>query len=351
MARRFNEKDHPRHPRGSGDGGQFREKGSVPTPRKPKAGDSDFNKRQKKRAAAKKTAPAKKAAAPKKAPAKKATPPKKAAPAKRVMLEQSADLSDLPEEQRPAYMAVLRAAATHGVHKTGDRDRDRMIDNLVTEGFLVPIGQRSFGVTEKGFGMTGERKAFGQHAWAERIDADIQAKRIEMDPGTYGDEDDENFRDSISWGSRVEELLADEGLHGEIDPNDRVDHPDPDEYAQWLIDNGMTQSLSDMFPDEDFAAGPTPEDLAGQARQTERRNYFNALIEEARSFAEADEEEGDESPELRGQIAILERAMRTGTKEEMDAAASHLRRMLTISYADEDEMPEIPPSVQYRPSV
>lgn len=81
----------------------------------------------------------------------------------------------------------------------------------------------------------------------------------------------------------------------------------------------------------------------GQTDRGRRERYNQAMLAEALGYA-ADNEEDDEEPddELEAQVELIEAARARGDDQAWDSAIDHLRTMLLISYADEEDLPEAP---------
>ena len=88
-------------------------------------------------------------------------------------------------------------------------------------------------------------------------------------------------------------------------------------------------------------AGPATPDDAPSNNALD--GYAADLLNEAMAYAVDNEDEQDE--ELNAQIGMLESAIAGGDAAEVASRARHLRGMLLISYADDEDLPEAPPDL------
>lgn len=244
--------------------------------------------------------------------------------------------------------------------------------------------RRSSGMTAREgvghFGEFGAAKApMGHPGWHGEEGGPF---RTGLDPGEI--EDDEDMRPPWEggppddddhflrqWQGRLNSIVRERGLEPEeVLPEDADElnsyyeqyQADPAELVDYLMEqSGLPGGRSDLT-DPPLAEGDnfeqpgrlTNQEVASILWSANRPppnrerdadpvhdNYNEHIVEEAIGAQEVNADDAD--AELDAQIELVQELRRRNKFSQWDEAVDHLRRMLTISYLDEDDLPPLPP--------
>lgn len=233
---------------------------------------------------------------------------------------------------------------------SGGRFRDRVGSTGWAMRLNSMLGGRR-GASEKTIGRAGGRSDLG-----DTSAADLRRTVAESDAdfATVTNPDVGGFTSPQALAVRLEGLGDPDrarAVLGRLTPGQQAGiathmkapvHPD-DEMTQGIIDK--------LFPEQYRARlrGLTNQDVADALAPERDRSvhdaYNSLVLDEAMEFLPAlgEEDDDDFDEDLNAQIQIVINARNRGNKEDWDYAIDHLRRMLTLGYMDEDELPPLPP--------
>ena len=195
-----------------------------------------------------------------------------------------------------------------------------------------------------------------QRDWEFKVNALVRERGLEPDEIIGEDGIDEHYEQyQVDPAGLVDYLMEQQGL-----PGGRSD----------LVDVGEIEPRAGTFignvPETHGNARPMAEPTAEQRRMDEGGNlprltnqevaqmlapqrdhamhdaYNSEVIGEAEAVHAQNVEDGEVDSELSAQIHRVMTLSARGDHSALDEAVDHLRRMLTLSYMDEDELPPLP---------
>jgi hypothetical protein len=139
------------------------------------------------------------------------------------------------------------------------------------------------------------------------------------------------------------------GRSGDYTPQATVDQFNEQAILDKLFPEAHRARLRGMAEQERMDEGGnlprlTSQEVAqalGSDRATHNK-YNDHIRGEAIAAEEENRADGDSDEELLAQLRIVNAAKARGDLAAWDSAVDHLRRMLTLSYLDEDELPPLP---------
>lgn len=177
------------------------------------------------------------------------------------------------------------------------------------------------------------RERVGSGGWAARLNAMLGGRRGASErqvrrAGGRSDLGDVDYRDPDSPEMRDAERQIAAGLAGPA-------RGTADYEPQPMADGGNLPRLTNQ---------EVADALAPQRDRAAHDAYNSTILDEAMEFLPAlGDEDEDFDEELDAQIRIVINARNSGNNEDWDYAVDHLRRMLTLGYMDEDELPPLLP--------
>lgn len=143
--------------------------------------------------------------------------------------------------------------------------------------------------------------------------------------------------------------LVEDGYDGEFDDDDYdMDLEDAIDLAVEAIEEHAGQQEIDRLIDivaaiynSHYSGVPGPE-YTIPSRPAHPRDVYNAgILEEAEASQRANVDNNESDTELDAQIGRVRRLRDAGDLIGWDGAVTHLRQMLTISYADDYDLPAV----------
>lgn len=202
----------------------------------------------------------------------------------------------------------------HSVREDDESELDRYVE-LDGDGLHYTAGvDEHISIRRKRNGKNGpESEKIGEFTSVEAADRALQSFQTKRRMQSYLDDADR----------------ADEQMRRELAAENDAEFGGEAELERGFAQAG--RSLSN----QEVAAALAPQGRT-KANRTQDR-YNQKIVEEAlATHAEND-------VELEAQIAVIQRLKRSKKYAELDRAVDHLRRMLTISYLDEEDLPPLPP--------
>lgn len=240
-----------------------------------------------------------------------------------------------PEYQR-------RVSDAGGIFDPGSDPRSvrgvqvQIADNDTGEDVTTEAGARAAMSQALGKDYRGELEHHGGGGWMVDFPGEDADELI--DNGYWGRENEDGYSLEAEWPSGADDPRAadadraDEQMRRELAAENNAEFGGEAELEAGFARAGRLSN-------QEVAAALAPQ---GRTKANRTQDRYNQKVVEEALAAHA---ENDDEPdvELEAQIAIVQRLKRDKKYAELDRAVDHLRRMLTISYLDEEDLPPLPP--------